>query len=167
MELKDIKTLVENLLREYPVLRGNDDILYYTHGENNDYSQSLHNDYGVSEKNLKIYTQNLVKPSFTVNEYDGFGDYMKYIQDVYGREESYAGHLMGLLDTRDLINDAHYETVYAKGAKTFADTINEIMQYYDVKSNMGKSSVGIVRNIDVSKAINGVTNVITRQLGGW
>ena len=28
MELKDTKTLVENLLREYPALRGNDDVLY-------------------------------------------------------------------------------------------------------------------------------------------
>ena len=28
MELKDTKTLVENLLREYPDLRGNDDLLY-------------------------------------------------------------------------------------------------------------------------------------------
>ena len=28
MELKDTKTLVENLLREYPALRGNDDLLY-------------------------------------------------------------------------------------------------------------------------------------------
>lgn len=28
MELKDTKKLVENLLREYPALRGNDDVLY-------------------------------------------------------------------------------------------------------------------------------------------
>ena len=28
MELKDTKTLVENLLREYPALRANDDVLY-------------------------------------------------------------------------------------------------------------------------------------------
>jgi len=28
MELKDTKELVENLLREYPALRGNDDVLY-------------------------------------------------------------------------------------------------------------------------------------------
>jgi len=28
MELKDTKSLVENLLRDYPALRGNDDVLY-------------------------------------------------------------------------------------------------------------------------------------------
>jgi hypothetical protein len=138
-----------------------DNILSYTHSENNQYSQNLHENYGIGEASIKYYTQQEVKPSQQVKEYDGFGDYITYVNDVYGRDESYAGHIMGLLDVRDLINDSHYDTIYSKGAKTFADTIDEIVRYYSTSINMAERSVGIVKNIDVAKAINGVvtTNI--------
>ena len=142
------------------------DILRYTFGLDNEYSRSIAKSYEYNVKNLKYYVHNNIKPSYKVNNYDGFDDYISYIWDTYGREESYAGHLMGLLGVREMAQDIAYDVVPDFRGKTAMDVINEIMQYTDTKYALKADSVGVVRNIDVAMAINGaITTNINNYTG--
>ena len=142
------------------------DILRYTFGLDNEYSRNIAKSYEYNVENLKYYVHNNIKPSYKVNNYDGFDDYISYIWDTYGREESYAGHLMGLLGVREMAQDIAYDVVPDFRGKTAMDVINEIMQYTDPKYALKADSVGVVRNIDVAMAINGaITTNINNYTG--
>lgn len=138
------------------------DIVSYTYNNETEFSKQV-----VSDKvrrnidDLYLYSVNNVKPSFRVNDYDGAKDYISYISEVYGREESYAGHLAGLIGIRGLAEDLVYDIFPDMEGKTFADYINEIRQYTDVKYAMEADSVGIVKNLRVSDALKGIitTNI--------
>ena len=142
------------------------DILRYTHGEDSQFAQSLRKQYGRDSEKLAVYVNRNVKPSYTVNEYDGLGDYISYVNEVYGKEESYAGHLAGLMKVRDMAEDLAYDVFPDMENKTFSDYINEILQYSDVKYAMERDSVGIVRNIDVAKAVLGVVTTNINNYSG-
>lgn len=136
-------------------------LLGYTYDVNGEYGKGLNDSYGRDVENVKHYSITNVKPTFSVNDYDNHGDYMSYVNDVYGTRETYAGHLMGLMGVRDVLDDVAIDILPNAEGKTFADTINEILQYTDVQYAMEGEKVGIIRNIDVAKALGGVitTNV--------
>lgn len=136
-------------------------LLGYTYDVNGEYGKGLNDSYGRDVENVKHYSINNVKPTFSVNDYDNHGDYMSYVNDVYGTRETYAGHLMGLMGVRDVLDDVAIDIFPNAEGKTFADTINEILQYTDIQYAMEGDKVGVIRNIDVAKALGGVitTNV--------
>lgn len=136
-------------------------LLGYTYDVNGEYGKELNNSYGREVDNIKHYSTTNVKPTFSVNDYEGHDDYMSYIGEVYGTRETYAGHLAGLMGVRDGLEGVAYDIFPNAEGKTFADTINEILQYTDVQYAMEGDKVGIVRNIDVAKALGGyiTTNV--------
>ena len=136
-------------------------LLGYTYDVNGEYGKNLNDSYGREVDNVKHYSTTNVKPTFSVNDYEGYGDYMSYIGEVYGTRETYAGHLAGLMGIRDGIENIAYDVFPNAEGKTFADTINEILQYTDIQYAMEGDKVGIVRNIDVAKALGGhiTTNV--------
>ena len=142
------------------------DILRYTHNGKTDFSKDIHENYGVNGETLKYYVGNNVKPSYTVNNYDGFSDYISYIWDIYGQEESYAGHLLGLLGVRDLAEDLAYDMVPDFKGKTATDVINEILQYTDIKYAMEGERVGIVKDIDVAMAVLGAVTTNKNNYSG-
>ena len=145
-----------------PVIQGqHEDILRYTHNGNTDFSKNIHEKYGVDKETLKYYSHKEIKPSYKVNDYDGYGDYISYMWDVYGMEESYAGHLAGLMNVRELAENLAYDIVPSFEGKNAQDVINDILRYTDIKYAMEGDKVGIVRNINVANAINGVitTNI--------
>ena len=136
-------------------------LLGYTYDVNGEYGKELNDSYGREVDNIKHYSITNVKPTFSVNDYEGHGDYMSYIGEVYGTRETYAGHLAGLMGVRDGLEGVAYDIFPNAEGKTFADTINEILQYTDVQYAMEGDKVGIIRNIDVAKALGGyiTTNV--------
>ena len=136
-------------------------LLGYTYDVNGEYGKELNNGYGRNVDEMRYYSMVSVKPNFSVNDYEGYSDYLSYVGDVYGMRESYAGHLMGLMGVRDGLENVAYDIFPNAEGKTFADTINEILQYTDIKYAMEGDRVGIVRNIDVASALKGVitTNV--------
>lgn len=138
-----------------------EDILRYTHNGKTDFSQNIHKKYGVDKETLKYYSRKEIKPSYKVNDYDGYGDYISYMWDVYGMEESYVGHLAGLMNVRELAEDLAYDIVPSFEGKNAQDVINDILRYTDTKYAMEGDKVGIVRNINVANAVNGVitTNI--------
>lgn len=138
-----------------------EDILRYTHNGKTDFSKGLHENYSVDKETLKYYSQKTIKPSYKVNDYDGYGDYISYMWDVYGMEESYAGHLAGLMGVRELAEDLAYDIVPSFEGKNAQDVINDILRYSDTTYAMEGNRVGIVRNINVANAVNGVitTNI--------
>lgn len=137
------------------------DILRYTYNGETEFSRKMKEEYGKDIENLKVYLQDNLKPSYKVNEYDGFGDYISYFLDTYGVEESYAGHLMGLMGVRDLAEEYAYDLAPNLRGKSAMDVINEILQYSDVKYAMRRDRVGIVKDINVAMAAMGqvTTNV--------
>lgn len=143
-----------------------DDILRYTHNGLDGYSKELHEKYGIDKETLKYYSQSSIKPSYQVNDYDGYGDYISYMWDVYGMEESYAGHLAGLMNVREMAENLAYDIVPSFEGKTAQDVINEILKYSDIKYAMEGDTVGIVRNINVANAINGVVTTNVNNYGG-
>lgn len=136
-------------------------IIDYTYNNETDYSRDLNLNYGRDVNTLGMYVMRGVKPSYRVNNYEGMGDYLSYMGEVYGREMSYAGHLMGLAGLRQNAENLAYDIFPDMEGKTFADYINEIHQYTDVKYAMERDSVGIVKDINVSNALKGVitTNI--------
>lgn len=136
-------------------------IVSYTYNGEDEYSKNLNEQYGRDIDSLGIYSVQQVKPSFKVNDYDGFGDYLSYFEDIYGREENYLGYLSGLLGIRDDIENLSYDIVPDAKGKTFDDYINDIMQYADIKYALERQSVGIVKDIKVAPALGGVitTNI--------
>ena len=143
-----------------------DDILRYTHNGLDGYSKELHEKYGIDKETLKYYSQSTIKPSYQVNDYDGYGDYISYMWDVYGMEESYAGHLAGLMNVREMAENLAYDIVPSFEGKTAQDVINEILKYSDIKYAMEGDKVGIVRNINVANAINGVVTTNINNYSG-
>jgi hypothetical protein len=93
------------------IFEQNPDLLRFTHGGKTEYSKDTHEKYGLDSENLMYYAHSNLKPSYKVNNYDGFKDYMSYMFDVYGVEESYAGYLAGLLGVRDLAENLAYDIV--------------------------------------------------------
>lgn len=138
-----------------------EDILRYTHNGKTDFSQDIHEKYGIDKETLKYYSHKEIKPSYKVNDYDGYGDYISYMWDVYGMEESYAGHLAGLMNVRELAEELAYDIVPSFEGKNAQDVINDILRYSNIKYAMEGDKVGIVRNINVANAVNGVitTNI--------
>ena len=136
-------------------------LLGYTYDVNGEYGKELNDSYGREVDNIKHYSTTNVKPTFSVNDYEGYNDYVSYIGEVYGIRETYAGHLAGLMGVRDGLEGVAYDIFPNAEGQTFADTINETLQYTDVQYAMEGDKVGIVRNIDVAKALGGVitTNV--------
>lgn len=136
-------------------------LLDYTYGIDSEFGKHLNDAYGRKVENLGYYSTSNIKPSYMVNNYEGLGDYISYVSDVYGKEESYAGHLAGLMGVRETAENIAYDIFPDLEGKTFADYINEILQYSDVKYAMERDSVGIVRDINVANAIKGIitTNI--------
>ena len=136
-------------------------LLDYTYGIDSEFGKRLNDAYGRKVENLGYYSTSNIKPSYMVNNYEGLGDYISYVSDVYGKEESYAGHLAGLMGVRETAENIAYDIFPDLEGKTFADYINEILQYSDVKYAMERDSVGIVRDINVANAIKGIitTNI--------
>ena len=127
-----------------------------------EYSQSYQKEYGLDKDNVEYYVRTSVKPSFRVNEFDGYGDYMSYVFDVYGRDETYAGHIGGLLKVSDMVYEMGNKLINGTDNvdtisqnKTFADVIDELKRYSDVGSSMERSSVGYVKDINVPIALSG------------
>lgn len=150
-----------------PVIRGqHEDILRYTHNGNTDFSKNIHEKYGVDKETLKYYSHKNIKPSYKVNDYDGYDDYISYMWDIYGIEESYAGHLAGLLNVRELAESLAYDIVPSFEGKNAQDVINDILRYSDIKYAMEGDKVGVVRNINVSNAINGVITTNINNFSG-
>lgn len=144
-----------------PQKRDANGILGYTYNLDGEYGKKLNETYGRDIEQMGYYSVPNVKPSFTPNDHDGFKDYREYFNDTYGMRESYAGYLAGLLGVRDLAENVAYDIFPNLEGKTFADTINEILQYTDIKYAMEHDKVGIVRDIDVAMASKGVitTNI--------
>lgn len=136
-------------------------LLDYTYGIDSEFGKHLNDAYGRKVENLGYYSTPNIKPSYMVNNYEGLGDYISYVSDVYGKKESYAGHLAGLMGVRETAENIAYDIFPDLEGKTFADYINEILQYSDVKYAMERDSVGIVRDINVANAIKGIitTNI--------
>ena len=150
-----------------PVLQQqHSDLLRYTHNGSENFSKELHEKYGIDKETLKYYSRNEIKPSYKVNEYDGYGDYISYMWDIYGMDESYAGHLAGLMNVRELAEDLAYDIVPSFEEKTAQDVINEILQYTNIEYAMEGDKVGIVRDINVSNAINGVITTNINNFSG-
>ena len=138
----------------------------FTHGGKTDYSKEMHEKYGLDAENLMYYVHNNLKPSYKINNYDGFGDYISYMFDTYGIEESYAGYLAGLLGVKDIAEDIAYDIVPDFKGKTAQDVINEILQYSSVEYAMKRDRVGIVKDINVAMAVAGqVTTNINNYSG--
>lgn len=144
----------------------NGDILNYTHGGNTEFSKELHGEYGVDRDNLKCYLQGEIKPSYKVSHYEGFNDYISYMIDMYAKEESYAGHLMGLMGVRDAAENLAYSIVPSMEGKSAQDVINEILQYSNPKFAMEADKVGIVRNINVANAVKGIVTTNINNFSG-
>lgn len=142
------------------------DILRYTHNDKTEFSKELHNNYGVEVDNLKYYSQYNITPAYKVNDYEGYKDYLSYMWETYGREMSYAGHIMGLLGVRELAEELVYDVVPDIKGKTAADVINEIMQYTDVQYAMEGDKVGIVRDINVAMASKGIVTTNINNYSG-
>lgn len=136
-------------------------LMDYTFGLDSSFAKNLNDSYGRRVEDLGYYAVPNVKSSYKSNDYEGFRDYREYYGDTYGVKESYAGRLAGLLGVRDFAENVAYDIFPNMEGKTFADTINEILQYSDVKYAMEHDSVGIVRDINVANAIKGVitTNI--------
>ena len=160
--LKDAYRIEDNA--KNPVMtEQHDTILGYTHYGENEYSQKLREDYGFNEWDKhKKYVFYSVKntPTKRIEDFDEYKDYMSYIWDVYGKEESYVGHLTEMLGVRDAAEDLAYNLAPLTEG-TAQDVINDILKYTDVKYAMEGDRVGIVRNINVIAAANGVitTNI--------
>ena len=86
--------------------------------------------------------------------------------DVYGMEESYAGHLAGLMNVRELAEDLAYDIVPSFEGKNAQDVINDILRYTDTKYAMEGDKVGVVRNINVANAVNGVITTNINNFSG-
>ena len=144
-----------------PLHENSNGLLEYTYGEKSRYRKELNEKYGRDIDSLNMYVISNTKPSYKVNDYEGERDYIKYISDIYGKEESYAGHLLGLANVKDAAQHFAYDIFPDAEGKTFADYINEIRQFGDVKYAMEKDSVGIVRDIRVAEALGGAitTNI--------
>ena len=136
-------------------------LLGYTYDINGEYAKKLNEEYGRNEDTLLLYSVPNIKPTYSVNDYEGHADYTSYIGEVYNKQETYLGHVANLLGLRSSFENVALDIAPNSEGKTFADTINEILQYSDVQYAMEGDKVGIVRNIDVSKALGGVitTNV--------
>lgn len=136
-------------------------LLGYTYDIDGEYGKTLNENYGRDVENLKHYSITNTKPNFSVNDYEGHDNYMSYVGEIYGKSETYAGHLAGMLGIREGLENLVYDVFPNAEGKTFADTINEILQYTDIQYAMEGEKVGIIRNIDVAKALGGVitTNV--------
>jgi hypothetical protein len=148
------------------IFEQNPDLLRFTHGGKTEYSKDTHEKYGLDSENLMYYAHSNLKPSYKVNNYDGFKDYMSYMFDVYGVEESYAGYLAGLLGVRDLAENLAYDIVPDFKGKTAQDVINEILQYSSVEYAMERDRVGVVKDINVAMAVAGqVTTNINNYSG--
>jgi len=147
--------------KKRPENEKNGGLLSYTYNLDGEYGKKLNTSYGRDVERLGYYVVTNVKPSFMVNNYDGYGDYLSYLSETYGKRETYAGHLAGLLGVRDLAEDVAYDIFPNLEGKTFADTINEILQYSDIKYAMEHDKVGIVRDINVANASKGIitTNI--------
>lgn len=160
--LKDAYRIEDNA--KNPVMtEQHDTILGYTHYGANEYSQKLREDYGFNEWDKhKKYVFYSVKntPTKRIEDFDEYKDYMSYIWDVYGKEESYVGHLTEMLGVRDAAEDLAYNLAPLTEG-TAQDVINDILKYTDVKYAMEGDRVGIVRNINVIAAANGAitTNI--------
>ena len=142
------------------------DLIRYTHAGKTDYSKDLQESYGLNSEDLMYYGHNDIKPRYRVNDYDGFKDYMTYIFDTYGREESYAGHLTGLLGVRELAENLAYDLAPNFRGKTAQDVINEILQYTDIQYALEGDKVGVVRDLNVGMALAGqVTTNINNYTG--
>lgn len=144
-----------------PLSEQNNGLLSYTYGENSEYGKTLNETYGRDVETLKTYVVPSTKISYKVNDYEGKQDYREYAGDVYGNEKTYLGHLYGLVGVQDVAQRLTYDIFPDMEGKTFADYINEIRQYGDVKYAMEKDSVGIVRDIRVADALAGIitTNI--------
>ena len=144
----------------------NPDLLRLTHGGETEYSKDTHDKYGLNSENLLYYAHSNIKPSYKVNNFDGFGDYMSYMFDTYGMEETYAGYLAGFMGVRELANSLAYDIVPDFKGKTAQDVINEILQYNSVEYAMKHNEVGIVKDINVAMAVAGqVTTNINNYSG--
>lgn len=142
------------------------DILRYTHNDKTEFSKELHNHYGVDVNALKYYSHFSIQPSYRFNDYEGYSDYISYMWETYGREMSYAGHIMGLLGVRELAENLAYDMVPDIKGKTASDVINEILQYTDVKYALEGDRVGIVKDINVAMALKGVVTTNINNYSG-
>ena len=152
--------------RNDTVLEQNPDILRYTHGGQTEFSKDIYNRYGIDAEKMMYYSHININPSYKVNNFDGFGDYISYMFDIYGKDETYAGHLMGLRGVRDLAEKLELDVTPDFKGKTAQDVINEILQYSSVDYALEADRVGIVKDINVAMALAGrVTTNINNYSG--
>lgn len=152
--------------RNDTVLEQNPDILRYTHGGQTEFSKDIYNRYGIDAEKMMYYSHVNINPSYKVNNFDGFGDYISYMFDIYGKDETYAGHLMGLMGVRDLAEKLELDVTPDFKGKTAQDVINEILQYSSVDYALESDRVGIVKDINVAMALAGrVTTNINNYSG--
>jgi hypothetical protein len=149
-----------------PVYEKFDGLLDYTFNKNSEYSKSLSDLYSINADELRAYSVSNIKPSYRVNDYEGKKDYRKYVSEVYGKEETYLGYLSNLVGVRQAAESLGYDIFPDENGKTFADYINEIRQFGNVKYAMEKDSVGIVKNIRVAEALGGVATTNINNYSG-
>lgn len=159
----DVYNVLDKSLREYNDYKS---LLEYTFNDNNEYSKTLNKNYARNVDNLRAYSVTNSKLSYKVNDYDGKQDYIEYVGDVYGKEETHLGHLYGLAGVQDVAQRLTYDIIPDMEGKTFADFINEIRQFGDVKYAMEKDSVGIVKDIRVAEALAGVATTNINNYSG-
>ena len=121
-------------------------LLNYTYGIDSEYSKTLNEGYGRNLDEFSAYAVPTVKPSFKVNDYEGSSNYLTYVENVYGRKESYFGFLSKLSGVKEAAENLFLDIVNDSEGRNFTDYINDIRKIDDFRYAMEADKVGIVRN---------------------
>ena len=139
-------------------------LLNYTYDDEYDFGKKLNTNYGRDIEDLNYYYVRENKPSFKINDYDGYKDYRAYIGNTYGVVEHYFEFLPSLIKYYG--GDIDFDVTHNSEGKTFTDYINDILQYSDVKYLLEKDKVGIVKDINVASALAGAITTNKNNFSG-
>ena len=142
------------------------DILNYTYNPESKFANALNEKYNRDLEKVSYYIGSEIKPSFKTNDYNGFDNYLAYMWDTYGKEETFLGYVTELLKVREHAENLGYTISEDSLNKNFTDYINQIRQYGDIRYAMEEDSVGIVRNLNVAAAMLGAITTNINNFGG-